>query len=123
MAHRNPLLVDVIAQELLQELQGYDRLLAEVRAADWPTPLVLALADQGDRVLRCAHTLPRLDSPVAGFLVTRTQLSRRLVGSRHGRREALAQLHGEHLETVTALRGACQRLRDDTRSPALHGPG
>lgn len=122
MAHRNPILVDVIAEELLNELQGYERLLAEMRAADWPTPLVLAVAEQGDRVLRCAHTLPRLGASVAEFLITRTQLSRRLVGSRHGRGEALAHLHGEHLEAVKALRRACLRLGDGRRSRALHRP-
>ena len=102
MAHRNSLLLDAIAEQLLSELFAYARMLEELRGAGWPMPLAAALADQADRVQRCATQLPRLQVALAEFLITRTELARRLVGPGGGRAEALAALHATHLDAVNA---------------------
>ena len=106
MAHTNPLLVEAIAEQLLAELQVYEGLLEAARAARWSTDAALAVAAQGDRVQRYAENLPRMRVRMAEFLITRTLLSRRLVGSGRGRAEALAELHAEHLEAVHMLQAA-----------------
>src|SRR6476661_7770248 len=103
MAHTNPLLVETIAEQLIAELQVYEGLLEEARAARWATTATLAVAAQGDRVQRYAENLPRMRMRMAEFLITRTLLSRRLVGSGLGRVEALAALHADHLAAVHTL--------------------
>lgn len=106
MAHTNPLLVHAIAEQLIAELQAYESLLEDMRRARWTTDAAVAVAAHGDRVLRCAENLPHLPMRVAEFLITRTMLSRRLVGSGQGRDEALAALHTGHLRAVNLLRAA-----------------
>lgn len=110
MAHTNPLLVETIAEQLLAELQAYEGLLEQARAAGWSTAATLAVAAQGDRVQRYAENLPRMRMRMAEFLITRTLLSRRLVGSGQGRAEALAALHAEHLDALHMLQAAAARV-------------
>ena len=112
MPHTHPLLVEAIADQLVAELQAYQGLLEDMRLARWSTDTALAVAAHGDRVQRCAENLPHLSVRMAEFLNTRTMLSRRRVGSGHGREEALAALHAGPRQAVDLLRAAATR-RDD----------
>jgi len=106
MSHHNTILHETLVEQLRSELRVYEDLLEELGAAGWPTRIAVVLAEQGDRVQRCAEILPTLVVPIARFLITRTSLSRRLVGSGQGREAALAALHAEHVQAVHALRRA-----------------
>lgn len=112
MAHSNSVLLDAIAEQLQSELFAYARMLEALRAAGWPVPLAVPLGDQADRVQRCANQLPRLRLALAEFLITRTDLTRRLVGPDEGRAEALGGLHAAHVADVEALERACARVRE-----------
>ena len=110
MAHSNPILVETIAEQLLAELETYLRLMGELRAGAWPASLAMALADQADRVHVCAQVLPRVGIPLAEFLITRTDLARRLLGAPHNREEELIVRHAEHLDAAGALWRAARRM-------------
>ena len=118
MAHNNAALTELLAEQLAAELETYQRLLDDLRAGGWSIEPAVALADTVDRVQRCAENLPRVRVALAEFLITRTELSRRIVGAAAARTPDLALLHADHVYATNALRRAALHLLAVTRRGA-----
>lgn len=116
MAHASPDIVGAIAQQLLEELDTYQRLLAEFESSRWDAGRALTLAEQADRVQLCAQTLPRIAVSYTEFLISRAELSHALFTRVGSAGEALPDEYARHVGALDRLQRACQRVRSSATS-------
>ena len=124
MSHTGSVVVQAIAEQMLGELDAYERLLARLMREPRNPELVQLLSEQTDRIYICGQTLPRVAVSFTEFLVTRAELTHALwTGRATSRGEPAATLHQEHLAAIELLRRACRRVHQAAGSNPGAGEG